>query len=128
MILSFRTSALEWPLLCESEDQKLSPNKVYNKQLLQNLCRTPPTTWSHGLGSCTVLPPIGKPLTGKEQELSPGQSVDKAYPIHKSSSDSYLIQMEKQKLRGKVTYKVGVTASLYLVWRDTEYSHFFPQL
>ncbi|TMS14438.1 Jhy protein-like protein [Larimichthys crocea] len=56
-------------------------------------------------GSYTVLPPIGKPTTGTEAELSPGQTGDTAC-IHRSSSDGYLVQMEKQKqLRTRVTYK-----------------------
>ncbi|KAG8008089.1 hypothetical protein GBF38_019071 [Nibea albiflora] len=44
-------------------------------------------------------------MTGTEDELSPGQTVNTA-GIHRSSSDGYLVQMEKQKqLRTRVTYK-----------------------
>ncbi|XP_044078909.1 jhy protein homolog [Siniperca chuatsi] len=101
-----RTTALKWPLSCEGEDQKWSPNEVHTKQFPQNLPRTPTTTSSLGSGSYTVLPPIRKPMTGQEPELSPGQSVNTAYPIRKSSSDGYLVQMEKQKqLRLRGTYK-----------------------
>ncbi|XP_031166536.1 jhy protein homolog isoform X2 [Sander lucioperca] len=95
-----RTAALKWPLSCEGEDQKC-PNEVQTKQFPQNLPRTPTTTFS---GSYTVLPPITESMAGKEPELSPG--VNTAYPIHRSSSDGYLGQMEKQKqLRTRVTYK-----------------------
>lgn len=89
---------------------------VYTKQFPQNLLRTPTTTSSLGSGSYTVLPPIGKPMTGKEPEQSPGQSVNTAYPINRSSSDGYLVQMEKQKqLRARVTYKVCVSVSFICV-------------
>lgn len=72
----------------------------------QNFPGTPTTTSSLASGSYTVLPPIGKPTTGTEAELSPGQTGDTAC-IHRSSSDGYLVQMEKQKqLRTRVTYKV----------------------
>ncbi|XP_078122818.1 jhy protein homolog [Sander vitreus] len=95
-----RTAALKWPLSCEGEDQKC-PNEVQTKQFPQKLPRTPTTTFS---GSYTVLPPITESMAGKEPELSPG--VNTAYPIHRSSSDGYLGQMEKQKqLRARVTYK-----------------------
>ncbi|XP_010749219.3 jhy protein homolog isoform X3 [Larimichthys crocea] len=71
----------------------------------QNFPGTPTTTSSLASGSYTVLPPIGKPTTGTEAELSPGQTGDTAC-IHRSSSDGYLVQMEKQKqLRTRVTYK-----------------------
>ncbi|XP_039633054.1 jhy protein homolog isoform X3 [Perca fluviatilis] len=95
-----RTAALKWPLSREGEDQKCL-NEVQTKQFPQNLPRTPTTTFS---GSYTVLPPITESMAGKEPELSPG--VNTAYPIHRSSSDGYLGQMEKQKqLRTRVTYK-----------------------
>ncbi|XP_076606583.1 jhy protein homolog [Chaetodon auriga] len=101
-----RTIASKWPLSCEREDQTWSPDEVHIKEFPQNLPRTPTTTSSLGLGSYTVLPPIEKPMTGKEPELSPIQVVSTAYPIHRSSSDGYLIQMEKQKqLKARVTYK-----------------------
>ncbi len=116
MILCFRTTALKWPLSCEREDQKWSPNEVHTKQFPQNRLRTPTTTLSLGSGSYTVLPPIGKLVTGKEPEQSTDQSVNTAYPIHRSSSDGYLVQMEKQKqLRAKVTYKVCVSVSFICV-------------
>ncbi|TKS83818.1 hypothetical protein D9C73_017931 [Collichthys lucidus] len=74
-------------------------------QFQQNFPGTPTTTSSLASGSYTVLPPIGKPTTGTEAEPSPGQTVDTAC-IHRSSSDGYLVQMEKQKqLRTRVTYK-----------------------
>ncbi len=53
-------------------------------------------------------------MTGKESELSPSQSVNTAYPVRKSSSDGYLGQMEKQKLRARVTYKVGVSVGSFV--------------
>ncbi|XP_040907199.1 jhy protein homolog [Toxotes jaculatrix] len=97
-----RTAALSY----EGEDQTWSSNEVHTKQFSQNLPRTPTTASSQGLGSYTVLPPIERPLTGKESNMSSGQSVNTAYPIHRSSSDSYLVQMEKQKqLRAKATCK-----------------------
>ncbi|XP_074468147.1 jhy protein homolog isoform X1 [Sebastes fasciatus] len=67
--------------------------------------RSPTSTSSLGSGSYTVVPPIGKSLTGKEPEPSPGVITD--CPVQSgSSSDGYLAQMEKQKqLRANVTYK-----------------------
>lgn len=117
IILCFRTTAIKWLLSSEGDGQNWSPNEVQSKLFPQNLPRTPPTTTSSlGSGSYTVLPPIGKPLRGEEPELSPSQSVNTAYPIHRSSSDGYLVQMEKQKqLRGRVTYKVGVSVSFMCV-------------
>ncbi|XP_051257486.1 jhy protein homolog isoform X1 [Dicentrarchus labrax] len=101
-----RTTAMKWPLSCEEEHQKWSPNDVHTKQFPQNLPRTPTTTSSLGSGSYPVLPPIGNSMTGKEPELSPDQSASTAYVIHRSSSDGYLVQMEKQKqLRARLTYK-----------------------
>ncbi|XP_056252557.1 jhy protein homolog isoform X1 [Seriola aureovittata] len=100
-----RTTALQWPS-CEGDDQTLSLNEVHTKQFPQNLTRTPTTASSQGLGSCRVLPPIGKPMTGKEPKMNPSQSVNTVNPIHGSSSDSYLVQMEKLKqLRARVTNK-----------------------
>ncbi|XP_067463378.1 jhy protein homolog isoform X1 [Thunnus thynnus] len=96
------TTALKWPLSCEGEDQKWSSNKPFP----QNLPRAPTSTWSQGSGSYTVLPPIGKQVMEKEHEMCPDQSANTTYPIHTSSSDGYLVQMEKQKqLRARVTYK-----------------------
>ncbi|XP_054482419.1 jhy protein homolog [Anoplopoma fimbria] len=90
-----RTTALKWPLTCEGEDQKQVP---------QNLPSTPTSTSSLGSGSYPVLPAIEKSMTGKEPELSPG--VNTAYPVYRSSSNGYLVQMEKKKqLRTRVTYK-----------------------
>ncbi|XP_040005529.1 jhy protein homolog isoform X3 [Xiphias gladius] len=94
-----RTTSLKWPLSCEGEDQTWSSTEVHTKQFPQNLPRTPTTAASQGLGLYTILPPIGKPVAGKEPKLSSGQRMNTAhsYPIHRSSSDSYLVQMEKQK-------------------------------
>ena len=120
IILCFRTTALHCPLSFEGKDQNWSSNEVHSTQFPQSLPRTPTTTLSMGPGSYTVLPPIGKSITGKESELSPCQSVSTAYPVHRSNSDGYLVQMEKQKqLRAKVTYKVGVSVSFIciLAWR-----------
>lgn len=109
-------NALKWPLSCEEEEQKWSPNEVRSKQFPQNLPKTPTTMSSLGSSSYSVLPPIGKPMTGKEPESSLGQCVNTAGPIHKSSSDGYLVQMEKQKqLRARVTYKVGMSVSFICV-------------
>lgn len=119
IILCFSTTALKWPLSCEGEDQKWSSNKPFP----QNLPRAPTSTWSQGSGSYTVLPPIGKQVMEKEHEMCPDQSANTTYPIHTSSSDGYLVQMEKQKqLRTRVTYKVGGPVSLMCVpeRRDTE--------
>uniref|UniRef100_A0A671U3B4 Junctional cadherin complex regulator n=1 Tax=Sparus aurata TaxID=8175 RepID=A0A671U3B4_SPAAU len=103
---SHGTTALHCPLSFEGNDQNWSSNEVHGTQFPQSLPRTPTTTLSMGSGSYTVLPPIGKPMTGKESESSPCQSVSTAYPVHRSNSDGYLVQMEKQKqLRAKVTYK-----------------------
>ncbi|KAM8741638.1 jhy protein homolog isoform 1-T1 [Acanthopagrus schlegelii] len=104
--LSHGKTALHCPLFFVGKDQKWSSNEVHSTLFPQSLPRTPTTTLSMCSGSYTVLPPIGKPITGKESELSPCQSVSTAYPIHRSNSDGYLVQMEKQKqLRAKVTYK-----------------------
>ena len=109
IILCFSTTALKWPLYCEEEDQKWSPNKPFP----QNLSRTPTSTWSQGSGSYTVLPPIGKQMMVKEPELCPPQSVNTTYPIYTHSSGGYLVQMEKQKQqRERVTYKVGELSSV----------------
>ncbi|XP_018548058.1 jhy protein homolog isoform X1 [Lates calcarifer] len=99
-----RTTALKWPLSCEGEDQTWSSDEVYTKCFPQNLTRTPTTASSQSLGSYTVLPPIGKPLTEKEPKLSPGHSVNATHHIHRSNSDSYVVQMEKKK-QLRVTYK-----------------------
>lgn len=117
IILCFRTTSLKWPLSCEGEDQTWSSTEVHTKQFPQNLPRTPTTAASQGLGLYTILPPIGKPVAGKEPKLSSGQRMNTAhsYPIHRSSSDSYLVQMVKQKqLRVRVTSKVGVVFDLHL--------------
>ncbi|XP_031733512.1 jhy protein homolog isoform X2 [Anarrhichthys ocellatus] len=90
-----RTAALKWPLTCEGEDQQQAP---------QNLLRTPTTSLSLGSGSYPLLSAIGKSMTGKEPELSPDGNTDN--PVHRSSSNGYLVQMEKQKQRRvRVTYK-----------------------
>lgn len=116
IILCFRTTALHCPLSFEGNDQNWSSNEVHGTQFPQSLPRTPTTTLSMGSGSYTVLPPIRKPMTGKESESSPCQSVSTAYPVHRSNSDGYLVQMEKQKqLRAKVTYKVGVSVSFICI-------------
>ncbi|XP_062414114.1 jhy protein homolog [Pungitius pungitius] len=82
-----RGAALQWPLTCDGEDQK---------QIAQNL------TLSLGSSSYPLLPAIGKSMTGTEQI----PDMNSVYPVHRSSSNSYLIQMEKQKqLRTRVTYK-----------------------
>ncbi|XP_068577539.1 jhy protein homolog [Cebidichthys violaceus] len=89
-----RAAALKWPLTCEGEDQQQVP---------QNLPRTPTTPVSLGSGSYPLLPAI-KSMTGKETELSPDGNT--ANPVHRSSSNGYLVQMEKQKQqRARVTYK-----------------------
>lgn len=113
IILCFRTTALKWPLSCEGEDQTWSSDEVYTKCFPQNLTRTPTTASSQSLGSYTVLPPIGKPLTEKEPKMSPGHSVNATHHIHRSNSDSYVVQMEKKK-QLRVTYKVGVICGLHL--------------
>ncbi|KAK2879898.1 jhy protein homolog [Channa argus] len=100
-----RTAALKLPLSSDGENQNF-PNEVHSKQFPQNLLKTPIISSSQSLGSYTVLPPIEKPPTGKEHNLSPGQCVNTAYPIQRSSSDSYLSHMKKQKrLKAGVTYK-----------------------
>ncbi|KAG7224632.1 hypothetical protein INR49_011385 [Caranx melampygus] len=97
---------LQWPLSCEGEDQTWSSNEVHTKQLPQNLTRTPTTASSQGQGSYTVLPPIGKPTAGKGHKMSPGQSMSTVNPVAGSSSDSYLVQMEKLKqLKARGTNK-----------------------
>ncbi|XP_042355557.1 jhy protein homolog [Plectropomus leopardus] len=99
-----RTTMLKGLLSSEEGDQMWSPNEVHTKQFHKNLPRTPTTPSSLGSGGYTVLPPIRPSLTGEESDLSPGQSVNTA--IHRSSSDGYLVQMQKQKqLRARVTYK-----------------------
>ncbi|XP_059208083.1 jhy protein homolog [Centropristis striata] len=91
---SHRQRAIKWPLPCEREDQTLS----------QNLPRTPTTTLPLGSGSSTVLPPIKQSPTGKQPELISG--VNTSCPVHRSSSDGYLVHMERQKqLKERVTYK-----------------------
>ncbi|XP_070773818.1 jhy protein homolog [Enoplosus armatus] len=99
-----RTTALKWPLLREGEAQKWSPNEVHTEQFPQDPPTTPTRTLSLGSGSPTALPPIGKPTAGKEPDPGPAQSGNTAYPIHRSGSDGYLVQMERQK-QLRVTYK-----------------------
>ncbi|XP_026185082.1 jhy protein homolog isoform X2 [Mastacembelus armatus] len=95
-----RTTALKLPLSCEGTNQDWSLNEAHTKLFPQIVCRTLTPTSSHRPGSYTVLPPIGKPMTG-----SPVQCVSTTYPILKNN-DSYLLQMEKQKqLKARVTYK-----------------------
>uniref|UniRef100_UPI0037E9069A jhy protein homolog n=1 Tax=Semicossyphus pulcher TaxID=241346 RepID=UPI0037E9069A len=84
---------------CERGDKRRSPNEVHSQEVPQDLTGTNTTT------SYRVLPPIGKPLTGREAEMSPALSVNTADRIHRSSSDSYLVQMEKQRQRARGTYK-----------------------
>ncbi|XP_071317277.1 jhy protein homolog isoform X2 [Trachinotus anak] len=101
-----RATALQWPLSCDGEDQTWSLNEVHTKLFPQNLPRTPTTASSRGLGSYALLPPIRKRMTGKEPKISPSQSANTFNPIHRSGSDSYLVQMEKQKqLRARATNK-----------------------
>nr|XP_046267729.1 jhy protein homolog isoform X2 [Scatophagus argus] len=99
-----RITAIKWPLSCDGDEQTWSPNELPCKQFPQNLPGTPTSTLSLGSGSDTVLPPIGKPAAGKQ--LSPSPNVNPAYAIHRSSSDGYLVQMEKQmQLKTRVAYK-----------------------
>lgn len=114
--LCFRKGALKLTLSCDGEDHNWSPDEVHIKQVPQNVPRTLTTASSQALGSYPVLPPIGNPPTGKEHEMNSGQCMNTARPIHRSSSDSYLSRMEKQKqLKERVTYKVGVSVSFICV-------------
>ncbi|XP_029375867.1 jhy protein homolog isoform X2 [Echeneis naucrates] len=99
-----RTTAAQWLLTCEGpEDQTWSLNQVP-----QYLPWTPTTASSQGLGSCTVLPPIRKSMTGKQLKMNPSQTVHTVSAIQGSSFDSYLLQMEKQKHRRmRITLTVG---------------------
>ncbi|XP_029923979.1 jhy protein homolog [Myripristis murdjan] len=93
-------------LICEEENPNQLPNEDQVNQFPEDSPRPPSTTQSQHSGYYTVLPPIGKPLTGQEPELRPGQCVQTSGPIHRSSSDGYLAQMDKQKqLREKISYK-----------------------
>ncbi|XP_034540396.1 jhy protein homolog isoform X2 [Notolabrus celidotus] len=100
-----RATASKWPLSCEGVDKKRCPNEVHCQEIPHHLLRTPTTTLLPGSGPHTVLPPIGKPLSGREVETIPGQNVNTADPIHRSSSDSYLVQMERQKKKARGTHK-----------------------
>ncbi|XP_071761384.1 jhy protein homolog [Centroberyx gerrardi] len=97
-----RPTAPKWPLPCEAEDQNQSPNELHANQFPEDSPRPPSTTQSQRSGSYAVLPPIGKPQTGAEPQLS----VKTTLPIQRSSSDGYLAHMEKQKQqRERLTYK-----------------------
>ncbi|XP_043106173.1 jhy protein homolog [Puntigrus tetrazona] len=62
----------------------------------------PPTQIS---GPYTVLPPIAQ-VNGSETELCSDRSEEHLNPIHKSSSEGYLSQMEKQRqLKAQSNYK-----------------------
>lgn len=53
----------------------------------------------------TVLPPIGR-ANGSDTELSSDRSEQQLNPIHRSSSEGYLSQMEKyRQLKAKTNYK-----------------------
>uniref|UniRef100_A0AAQ5YB17 Jhy protein homolog n=1 Tax=Amphiprion ocellaris TaxID=80972 RepID=A0AAQ5YB17_AMPOC len=102
-----RTEELKCPSY-KGEDQRWSPNEAYTKQFAQNLPRTLTSTLSQAMGTSTVLPPIGKPITGKGTEPSCSHSLNTAYPVQRSSSDGYLVQMEKQRqMRAKDTDKAS---------------------
>lgn len=54
----------------------------------------------------TVLPPIGR-ANGSDTELGSDRSEQQLNPIHRSSSEGYLSQMEKlRQLKAKTNYKV----------------------
>lgn len=113
-LLCFRPT-LQWPSSCEGEDQIWSSNEVHNKQSPQHLPRTATTGSSQGQGSYTVLPPIGKPTAGKGPKMCSGQSVNSINSVPGSSSDSYLVQMEKLKqLKARGSNKVGAVCELHL--------------
>ncbi|KAM6983471.1 jhy protein homolog [Tautogolabrus adspersus] len=103
--VSWQRSALNWPLSCESVVEKGSPYVVHIEEFPQAPSGKSTTTSSPGSGVYTVLPPIGISLTESESELNPGQSVNPVDLIQRSSSDGYLVQMEKQKQRARGTYK-----------------------
>ncbi|XP_020501690.2 jhy protein homolog [Labrus bergylta] len=103
--VAWQRSALKWPLPFESVDEKGSPHGVHCEEFPQAPPGKPTTTSLPGSEVYTVLPPIRISLTESESELSPGQSVNPADSIHRSSSDGYLVQMEKQKQRARGTYK-----------------------
>lgn len=69
-------------------------------------------------------------MTGKEHELSSRRGVNTIYSMHRSKSDGYLSQMEKQKqLRTTVTYKVSMSEHyLCSERRDSDWSKFCLKL
>lgn len=61
-------------------------------------------------GPYTVLPPIAQ-LNGSDTELCSDRSEQHLNPIHRSSSEGYLSQMERQRqLKAQSNYKVCICA------------------
>lgn len=102
-----REAACKGPLSHEGVEK--SPGEVHHLKSPQQLLGKPTTTLSAVSGPHTVLPPIGKTLREGGVEMIPGHSVDTAEAPYRSSSDGYLVQMERQKQKGRGTHKVGVT-------------------
>lgn len=60
----------------------------------------------------TVLPPIGR-ANGSDIELCSDRSEQQLNPVHRSSSEGYLSQMEKHnQLKTKTNYKVCICVQL----------------
>ncbi|XP_051793502.1 jhy protein homolog isoform X1 [Acanthochromis polyacanthus] len=121
-----RTEELKCPSY-KGEDQRWSPNEGYVNTFAQNLPRTLTSTLPQVMGTSKVLPPIGQPITGKGTEPSSGHSVNTAYPIHRSSSDGYLVQMEKQRqMRAKDTDKASCVKDYKLLKSDIKFQGLNP--
>ncbi|CAJ1064726.1 jhy protein homolog isoform X2 [Xyrichtys novacula] len=99
-----RTTAWKWFLSCERVSERKSPNEVHFHETPHHL-RTPSTTSLPGSSPYTVLPPIRKPLIEREAEMVPDQSVNTTDILQRSSSDSYLVQMERQKVFSLKAYE-----------------------
>ncbi|XP_041864784.1 jhy protein homolog [Melanotaenia boesemani] len=98
-------SPVKCPLSCEMAGQKC-PSETQMKEFVQNLPERPTTTLSQSSSPYPVLPPIRKVTTEEGSELCRGQSVNTTHSIPRDNSESYLLQMEKQKqTRAGVTYK-----------------------
>ncbi|XP_076017312.1 jhy protein homolog [Genypterus blacodes] len=91
--------------------QKMQGKPIHGLDVEQNLWQLENNAgqwqshaWSQHSGSHTVLPPISKPLTGTEAELSYKQ-IEQSVNVGRINSEGYLVQMMRQKeLKEQVSY------------------------
>ncbi|XP_069038882.1 jhy protein homolog isoform X2 [Lepisosteus oculatus] len=82
-----------------------SPGDWWKEQISQEAKGPAFTPGSQRSKSCAVLPPIGQ-TTGRDSELAGQAAEEQKNSMHRSSSEGYLAQMEKQRqLRERANYK-----------------------